>query len=233
LDLGDEDESDDNYDLLDDGPELSPFVPTSPGELVLAFALAVPSILFLIYLSIVCYRFICSKNYAKWRSRDDRLKEEFYTEIVQEGVPMCLNGHRSNIETMVIDGHLILSRCLGGKINIWDSLTGDIVTEINRRKKFNCVNQTSSEYVTNFLPKRPTLEGAAMRRHLKQRKTKSSFYNKFTEVFKEDADSKCRGEAQTGVSVWCLDLGDSLVVAGCDNGRVEVWDCISGQLVPT
>ena len=69
LDLGDEDESDDNYDLLDDGPELSPFVPTSPGELVLAFALAVPSILFLIYLSIVCYRFICSKNYAKWRSR--------------------------------------------------------------------------------------------------------------------------------------------------------------------
>ena len=81
----------------------------------------------------------------------------------------------------------------------------------------------------NFLPKRPNLEGAAMRRHLKQRKTKSSFYNKFTEVFKEDTDSKCRGEAQTGVSVWCLDMGDSLVVAGCDNGRVEIWDCISGR----
>ena len=65
LDIGDEDEVEDHPDMLDDGPELSPFVPTSPGELVLAFALAVPSILFMIYLSIVCYRFICSKNYAR------------------------------------------------------------------------------------------------------------------------------------------------------------------------
>ena len=65
LDIGDEDEAEDHHDMLDDGPELSPFVPTSPGELVLAFALAVPSILFMIYLSIVCYRFICSKNYAR------------------------------------------------------------------------------------------------------------------------------------------------------------------------
>ena len=65
LDIGDEDEAEDHHDMLDDGPELSPFVPTSPGELVLAFALAVPSILFIIYLSIVCYRFICSKNYAR------------------------------------------------------------------------------------------------------------------------------------------------------------------------
>ena len=59
--------------MMDDGPELSPFVPTSPGELVLAFALAVPSILFMIYLSIVCYRFICSKNYARWDTVDTLL----------------------------------------------------------------------------------------------------------------------------------------------------------------
>ena len=71
LDIGDEDEADDHHDgMMDDGPELSPFVPTSPGELVLAFALAVPSILFMIYLSIVCYRFICSKNYARWDTVD-------------------------------------------------------------------------------------------------------------------------------------------------------------------
>ena len=55
LDMGDDEEAED-FQMYDDGPELSPFVPTSPGELVLAFALAVPSILFLIYLSIVCYR---------------------------------------------------------------------------------------------------------------------------------------------------------------------------------
>ena len=55
LDMGDDEETED-ADMYDYGPELSPFVPTSPGELVLAFALAVPSILFLVYLSIVCYR---------------------------------------------------------------------------------------------------------------------------------------------------------------------------------
>ena len=28
----------------------------------------------------------------------------------------------------------------------------------------------------------------------------------------------------------CVDLADSLVAVGCDNGTVELWDCCSGQL---
>ena len=34
----------------DDSPELSPFVPTSPGELFLAFIFVFPSIVFIMYL---------------------------------------------------------------------------------------------------------------------------------------------------------------------------------------
>ena len=34
----------------EDGPELSPFVPTSPSELFLAFALCFPTMLFILYL---------------------------------------------------------------------------------------------------------------------------------------------------------------------------------------
>ena len=83
LEVGDDEDLEDREDSADmDGPELSPFVPTSPGELVLAVALALPSFLFLVYLSVVCYRFVCTKNYAEWRSgRTDR-SHNFCTQIV-------------------------------------------------------------------------------------------------------------------------------------------------------
>ena len=70
LELGDDDEDSEEggaESMAEDGIELYPFVPTSPGELVLAFTLSIPSILFLLYLCVVCYRFICTKNYAEWR----------------------------------------------------------------------------------------------------------------------------------------------------------------------
>ena len=244
LDMGDEDDGDnDYYDGLmgSDGPELSPFVPTSPGELVLAFALAVPSILFLIYLSIVCYRFICSKNYAKWRSRDERAREEFYTEIVQEGAPQCLDGHNNAIETLITDGHLILSQCLAGKILVWDSLTGEVVCRINRniKAKAELPSDTSSR---SFLPKKQTYEGSAKRRYLRQRKTKSDAFLRFSDTFSDEITTEEQaGQSEASISpsdqsescagnVWSVDMADSLVVLGCDTGRVEVWDCMTGQL---
>ncbi|XP_023324568.1 uncharacterized protein LOC111698455 isoform X2 [Eurytemora carolleeae] len=100
LDLGDEEDLD---DLSDDGPELSPFVPTSPGELMLAFALSIPSILFLVYLCVVCYRFMCTKNYAEWRTGRLDASEDRYTQIVQEGVPIPLDGHQQEIESLLSD----------------------------------------------------------------------------------------------------------------------------------
>ena len=42
-----------------ESPELSPFVPTSPGELFLALVLATPSLLFTAYLCVTLYRCIC------------------------------------------------------------------------------------------------------------------------------------------------------------------------------
>ena len=94
LEVGDDEDLEDREDSADmDGPELSPFVPTSPGELVLAVALALPSFLFLVYLSVVCYRFVCTKNYAEWRSgRTDR-SHNFCTQIVQVDIRR-LETHR-------------------------------------------------------------------------------------------------------------------------------------------
>ena len=236
LDLGEEEEAEDR----DGGPELSPFVPTSPGELVLAVTLAVPSILFLVYLSTVCYRVVCSRNYARWRAREaaDTGGEEFYTEIVQEGAPVCLAGHTGTIETLVTDGHLILSHCLGGRIVVWDSLTGEEVTRIDRARPRRRVKE-SGEAVNNFLPKKRDLSGAALRRHLVQRRTKSEMFNKFSDIFTTDLEpapdapqpgDEARGGGGGGGSAWCLDMADGLVAVGCDDGTVELWDCCSGQL---
>ena len=55
----DKDIDEDVEDFDPDSPELSPFVPASPGELILALVLATPSILFTAYLCVTLYRCIC------------------------------------------------------------------------------------------------------------------------------------------------------------------------------
>ncbi len=51
-----------------ESPELSPFVPTSPGELLLACIFGICSVFFLLYAVTILYKCVCSRNYAEWRS---------------------------------------------------------------------------------------------------------------------------------------------------------------------
>ena len=79
--LDDSDNSEDSF-----GPELSPFVPTSPGELVLAFIFVLPSVAFILYLLVVFYRCVCSRNYAEWRTsweggQEQRQSSDMYTQV--------------------------------------------------------------------------------------------------------------------------------------------------------
>ena len=119
-------------------PELSPFVPTSPGELVLAFIFVLPSITFILYLLVVFYRCVCSRNYAEWRTSwegpDQRQNSDMYTQVVQESVPIHLDGHNHEIESLITDGigNLVVSLCLDGRINTWDSYTGENLARIER-----------------------------------------------------------------------------------------------------
>ena len=57
--VDDGDIEEEGADFDPDSPELSPFVPTSPGELFLALVLATPSLLFIAYLCVTLYRCIC------------------------------------------------------------------------------------------------------------------------------------------------------------------------------
>lgn len=66
------------------GSEMSPFVPTSPGEIFLAFVLALPSITFLLYLVVVFYRCVCTRNYAEWRAsweEGPKQQQDLYTQV--------------------------------------------------------------------------------------------------------------------------------------------------------
>ena len=84
--LEDSSEEDDSSESSSFNPELSPFVPTSPGELFLAFIFVLPSVAFILYLLVVFYRCVCSRNYAEWRTswdngQDQRQTSDMYTQV--------------------------------------------------------------------------------------------------------------------------------------------------------
>lgn len=80
-----------------------PYHPSSPGEVAIAIALAVPSLLFFVYLMVVLYRCMCSKHYAEWRSswknpsgdpnRTGYSESAADANLVMETFPLKLCGH--------------------------------------------------------------------------------------------------------------------------------------------
>jgi hypothetical protein len=62
-----------------------PYIPSSPVELALTVLLAIPSLIFISYTMVVCYKCICSRNYAEWRSswmkNSSEASQEFYTQV--------------------------------------------------------------------------------------------------------------------------------------------------------
>ena len=94
-----------------------------------------PSFLFILYLIMVLYRCICSRNYAEWRSswNNPEIKAmHSYTQIVRESVPIELDGHKHEVECLGNDGNIVISLCLGGALNVWDSYTGEQISEASR-----------------------------------------------------------------------------------------------------
>ncbi|XP_037088902.1 LOW QUALITY PROTEIN: sterol regulatory element-binding protein cleavage-activating protein-like [Pollicipes pollicipes] len=113
----------------------SAYVPSSPFELFLMLLLALPSIAFIVYLMVVLYRCVCSRNYAEWRSSwgsDGAGADGQRQQVVLEALPLRLAGHAQQVECLETDGCLVASCCLAGQIRVWDAITGDCVRIINR-----------------------------------------------------------------------------------------------------
>ena len=60
-----------------------------------------------------------------------------YFQIVQESVPIQVEGHDGDVEVLVAceSGGLIASLCLQGQIKTWDSYTGERLTTIDRERR--------------------------------------------------------------------------------------------------
>ena len=85
----------------------------------------------------VLYRCVCSRNYAEWRSSwnsspDFKFNET--TQIVRETVPIELDGHKHEIESLANDGNIVVSLCLGGDLCVWDSYTGEQICQTERSR---------------------------------------------------------------------------------------------------
>lgn len=54
--------------------------------------------------------------------------------VLLEAVPIVLTGHAQEIECIATDGASIASCCLGGQVKIWDSVTGEMLANIDRKR---------------------------------------------------------------------------------------------------
>lgn len=205
LDVLDGEDSDFNSAPIDAPPGQEeeakvPYVPSSPLEIVLAALLAVPSITFIAYVTVVLYRCICSRHYAEWRSSSsfwpwawagnasgglNHESREYYSQIVAESMPLVLDGHRAPVECISADGEVVASACLAGQLFMWDILTGDRVAQIDRSAYFSSVRD-------------------------RRRSTDSS-------------PAAAQRVELASSPVWCMQCFHGLVALGCANGRIEVW----------
>lgn len=136
-------------------PDL-PYHPSSPAEVALAIALAIPSLLFLVYLMVVLYRCMCTRHYAEWRSswRSSILSSgesscgsysptaALDAYLVMETLPVKLHDHSQELENITADNNIIVSCCLAGDICVYDALSGECLTSIKRSRALR--NKTTS-----------------------------------------------------------------------------------------
>lgn len=125
----------------------------------------VTSVIVLAYTMVVLYRCVCSRNYAEWRtSWSNEKNDEPVSQFVMEAVPMVLDGHCQEIECVVTDGSSVVSSCLGGQLKVWDAVTGEQLSSIDRVAYFggnkspdlsvDCDDSMLSDYESGSPPSR-------------------------------------------------------------------------------
>jgi len=66
-----------------------------------------------------------------------------YKVILKDESLLYMFGHGESIEHMVSDGPLVVSSCLNSDIRVWDAITGQLVSHINRRGNNSNVDDDS------------------------------------------------------------------------------------------
>nr|CAH0100202.1 unnamed protein product [Daphnia galeata] len=239
-----------------DDDNKTPYVPSSPIQIILTTLLAIPSVVFIAYVTVVLYRCICSRHYAEWRSSSTfwslgwgwagnagggltQESREYYSQIVAESMPLVLDGHRSPIECISTDGDVVSSVCLAGQLHIWDIQTGDAVAQIDRNTYFAAFQQQTTPTSPNFLRHdtySSTNELGGLSSHPVSKpivfRSPGSFHSPSAspnDLSWKDRTSPTSSKTSYFPSpVWCMQCFDGQVALGCANGRIEIWSHNSG-----
>ncbi|XP_063901523.1 sterol regulatory element-binding protein cleavage-activating protein isoform X2 [Zophobas morio] len=145
-----------------------PFYPTSVFAMILIAILCLISVIVLGYIVVVFYRCICSRNYAEWRASwfsSEKSDENVEDQVLLEAMPVVLEGHQQEIECIATDGVNLVSSSLDGQLKVWDSSTGELLANVDRKSYFrgtfnlhdcmsDCDDDNSSDYESGSPPSR-------------------------------------------------------------------------------
>ncbi|CAG2162507.1 unnamed protein product [Oppiella nova] len=161
------DEKDDNFNGLN--TDSIPHIPMqwSSAEIFITVALSVPSIIFIIYVFVLMYRCMCSRNYAEWRDSWSQTLKFGKNQTIKKGVssydfidfetnPIRLQDHEQELNHLASnsDTPFVLSICTDGDLRVWDVLSGECHTYIKRfiseqsvvRKRFQPTHKPSGSF---------------------------------------------------------------------------------------
>jgi WD40 repeat protein len=112
-----------------------PFYPTSVFAMILIAILCFISVVVLGYTFVVLYRCICSRNYAEWRASwfSEKNEDNVEDQVLLEAVPVVLEGHQQEVECIATDGVNLVSSSLDGQLKVWDSSTGELLANVDRK----------------------------------------------------------------------------------------------------
>ncbi|RWS16320.1 Sterol regulatory element-binding protein cleavage-activating protein-like protein [Dinothrombium tinctorium] len=258
------------------------------SEILFAFILSIPTLIFIIYVFVTLYRCMCSRNYAEWRSSwSESLKLKNLTKrdvetVITETVPLILAGHEQEIEYISASEvtPFVVSCCMQGDIRVWDVLSGECHTLIKRypvsstwKENFKPHHKASGSFSSDSTygssPGNNSLEleyatngrDAALTAHrssidspvilhsndngynfglFTKLKTSPNIIKDLILSAAANDENNQHEEMSANVSkesylshqsIWCVDIYDRFVFIGCKNGRFEVWDALTGNLL--
>jgi hypothetical protein len=275
--------------------------PWSSGEIFITIGLSVPSIIFMIYVFVLMYRCMCTRNYAEWRASwshtlrltkgQSNKRGTNYEYFNFETNPIRLQSHEQELIHLASnsDTPFVVSSCMEGDIRVWDVLSGECHIYVKRsssdvnenksslNKVFQPKHKPSGSFssdstygsspgnaLTDFGPESPDAQTSSKPNQWQQTSNNSNnnlngynfspFYNQCfsqssqssqnvikdlilnavinsEEVPTNDLNSNLKIESTLSFEpIWCCDVFGKLVILGCRNGRIEVWDALNGDL---
>nr|CAG4640765.1 EOG090X0439 [Eulimnadia texana] len=163
---------------------------------------------------VVLYRCICSRHYAEWRSNwwssGGVTPQEYYSQVIAESMPLVLDGHRSPVECVATDGHVVSSVCLSGQLRVWDVQTGECISYVDR-------------YGFADSPRQPSSPRGSYAQDIGELSTSPLSYSCSPPLGFRIPRSPELSSRVTGSPVWCMQCFEGLVALGCANGQIELW----------